>query len=111
MNLRLWLISLNLVLAGCSLGVTKPDVVVHTTKGHIPIECGLEPAVDKVKMRPVKTPRIVDVSGGKWVAISLPAYANLSKNVADMVTSYEQRLAQVNWYRGCISTFNARSEP
>ncbi len=108
---RLWLTSLSVVLAGCVGGVTQPDVVVHTTRGHIPIECGVEPSVDRVHMRPVKTPRIVDVSGEKWVAISLSAYTNLSKNIADMVTSYEQRIVQLVWYRDCLHAFNSRASP
>jgi hypothetical protein len=98
-------------LSGCGFGTTRPDAVVHTTRGHIPINCGNEPRVDKVLMRPVKAPRIVTVNGAKWVAISLENYSNLSKNVADMVTSYEQRYAQVTWHRDCIADFNSRAQP
>ena len=104
-------ISVSVLLVGCAGSVTSPDIVTHVTRGHIPIECGVEPRVDQVQMRPIDRPRIVGVNGSKWVAISLPSYENLSQNVADMVTSYQQRVAQVTWYRDCIHDFNERAEP
>lgn len=108
---RLLPISVSVLLGACGTTAPPPDIVTHVTRGHIPIECGAEPMTDKVLMRPVNRPRIVDVNGAKWVAISLPAYENLSKNIADMVASYQQRVVQVTWYRDCIQDFNERAEP
>jgi len=113
---RSWRISLSalaaLALVGCAGNPPPPDIVTYEVAGHVPIDCGPEPAVDPVTMLPIERLEVVELPDGEqYVPIenAVRRYENLSLNLAAIAQSYQQRLVQVTWHRRCKAEFNARA--
>ncbi len=90
-----------ILLTGCGLKRVKPvaDAVIVTKWERY--DCGIEPAVDKVRFRPV----VWEIENARYT-LTTSMYANLGDNMASIISAAGQRVEVIMFYRECIRTAN-----
>jgi hypothetical protein len=95
------------VVLGMLLGCTSAPVKVNVT-GHIPIDCGPEPMVQRLALLPVPPVAYYDPeTKTAYARITIPQYENGAKNNKRIIRHFDSLSVVIRHYRACIESFNA----
>jgi hypothetical protein len=93
------------MLLGCVGSPVKVDV-----SGHIPIDCGPAPAVQRLVLKGVKPVAAYDPETKlAYVRISIPDYEDLAINNKRIGSHFSKLSVVIRHYQRCIEDFNANT--
>jgi hypothetical protein len=93
-----------------AIGCTSAPVKVNVT-GHIPIDCGPEPLVQKLALLPVKPVAYYDPeTQTAYARITIPHYENEAKNNGRIIRHFDSLSVVIRHYKACIENFNAEQQ-
>lgn len=91
------------------LGCTSAPVKVEVT-GHIPIDCGPAPAVQRLALKDVEPVAAYDPeTNTAYFRITVPDYEDLAVNNERIASHFSKLSVVIRHYTRCIEDFNANT--